>query len=226
MKNILAENMLRFGPKNLTESERKNLQRLFEQSAVWDSIKASGADTMSPKTVILDIPAATALTINGNQTTMTASPDGQASTVDSTPYIGARMQAVYREKLTLDALAKMSSISALGGRFGCSIEIFVTPTQNGKYEAGSILIFVINVYQNKDGKFTINIQNLIDRNTKYAKIINSFKVGQDKYPIKTSTPIIAKNLSASIGNVYSKINTELARLGFPELPNSINLTTN
>lgn len=30
MKNILAENMLRFGSKNLTESERKNLQRLVE----------------------------------------------------------------------------------------------------------------------------------------------------------------------------------------------------
>jgi hypothetical protein len=29
MKNILAENMLRFGPKNLTELERKNLQRFL-----------------------------------------------------------------------------------------------------------------------------------------------------------------------------------------------------
>lgn len=31
MKNILAENMLRFGPKNLSESDRSNLQRLMEQ---------------------------------------------------------------------------------------------------------------------------------------------------------------------------------------------------
>lgn len=31
MKNILAENMLRFGPKNLSESDRRNLQRLMEQ---------------------------------------------------------------------------------------------------------------------------------------------------------------------------------------------------
>jgi hypothetical protein len=31
MKNILAENMLRFGPKNLSESEKRNLQRLMEQ---------------------------------------------------------------------------------------------------------------------------------------------------------------------------------------------------
>lgn len=30
MKNILAENMLRFGPRNLSESERKNLQKLSE----------------------------------------------------------------------------------------------------------------------------------------------------------------------------------------------------
>ena len=30
MKNILAENMLRFGPRNLTESEKRNLQRLTE----------------------------------------------------------------------------------------------------------------------------------------------------------------------------------------------------
>lgn len=31
MKNILAENMLRFGPKNLSESDKRNLQRLMEQ---------------------------------------------------------------------------------------------------------------------------------------------------------------------------------------------------
>lgn len=32
MKNKLAENMLRFGPKNLTESEKKNLSKLVEQA--------------------------------------------------------------------------------------------------------------------------------------------------------------------------------------------------
>ena len=31
MKNILAENMLRFGSKNLSEEEKQNLQRLTEQ---------------------------------------------------------------------------------------------------------------------------------------------------------------------------------------------------
>ena len=198
---------------------------LIEQTSAWDSIKASGADLMSPKTVITDIPAAAALTINGNQTTMTASPEGQGSSVDSTPYVGARMQSIYREKLTLDALSKMTSISSLGGRFGCSIEVFVTPRQNEKYEAGSILMFNINIYQNKDGKFIVNIQNKIDSNTKYAKIVNSFKVGQDTYPIKTSTPVILKNLSGQLGDTYKKINAELIRLGFPGLPNSIDLTT-
>ena len=32
MKNILAENMLRFGPKNLTESEKQKLSKLTEQA--------------------------------------------------------------------------------------------------------------------------------------------------------------------------------------------------
>ena len=32
MKNILAENLLRFAPKNLTESEKKNLSKLTEQA--------------------------------------------------------------------------------------------------------------------------------------------------------------------------------------------------
>ena len=32
MKNILAENLLRFSPKNLTESEKKNLSKLTEQA--------------------------------------------------------------------------------------------------------------------------------------------------------------------------------------------------
>ena len=36
MKNILAENMLRFGPKNLTESEKQNLQKLIEQDLSKD----------------------------------------------------------------------------------------------------------------------------------------------------------------------------------------------
>jgi len=33
MKNILAENMLRFGPKNLSESEKRKLTKLVEQGA-------------------------------------------------------------------------------------------------------------------------------------------------------------------------------------------------
>jgi hypothetical protein len=34
MKNILAENMLRFGPKNLSESDKRRLQRLSEAASV------------------------------------------------------------------------------------------------------------------------------------------------------------------------------------------------
>lgn len=198
---------------------------LTEQTSAWDSIKADGADPMSPKRVITEIPAAAALTINGNQTTMTASPEGQASVDNVTPYVGARMQAAYREKLTLDALSKMTGTSGLSGRFGCSIEIFVSHKQNGKYDDGSIQLFNINIYQNKDGKFIVNGYDRIDKNTAYKKLVNSFNVGQDKYPIKTSTPIISKNLSGQIGDTYKKINLELLRLGFPELPNSIDLTT-
>jgi hypothetical protein len=36
MKNILAENLLRFAPKNLTESEKKNLSKLTEQADMTD----------------------------------------------------------------------------------------------------------------------------------------------------------------------------------------------
>ena len=195
-----------------------------EQSSAWESVKSSGADPMSPKTVITEIPATAALTINGNQTTMTASPEGQGSFTNVTPYVGARIQAIYREKLTLDALSKMASVAGLSGRFACTIEIFVNPTQNGKYDVGSIRLFNIIIYQNKDGKFTVNVQNLIDKNTLYVKIINSFKVGEDKYPIKTSTPVITKNLSGQLGDTYTKINDELSRLGFPVIPSSLDLS--
>jgi hypothetical protein len=37
MKNILAENLLRFSPKNLTESEKKNLSKLAEQQDTFTS---------------------------------------------------------------------------------------------------------------------------------------------------------------------------------------------
>jgi len=40
LKNLLAENMIRFGSKNLTESQKRNLQRLIEQNQnVQDLIK-------------------------------------------------------------------------------------------------------------------------------------------------------------------------------------------
>jgi len=88
-----------------------------------------------------------------------------------------------------------------------------------------LLLFNINIYQNKDGKFIVNGYNMIDKNTKYAKLVNSFNVGQDKYPIKTITPVITKNLSGQLGDTYTKINDELSRLGFPVIPSSLDLST-
>ena len=41
MKNILAENMLRFGPRNLSESEKRNLQKLVEQTEPGDPSQAT-----------------------------------------------------------------------------------------------------------------------------------------------------------------------------------------
>ena len=37
MKNTLAENMLRFGPKNLSEESRNNLRQLTEAVGLWDT---------------------------------------------------------------------------------------------------------------------------------------------------------------------------------------------
>jgi hypothetical protein len=42
MKNILAENLLRFSPKNLTESEKKNLSKLTEQTNIEDAVQSLG----------------------------------------------------------------------------------------------------------------------------------------------------------------------------------------
>jgi hypothetical protein len=46
MKNILAENMLRFGPRNLSESEKQNLQRLSEIAPGGGSMTPQGQALM------------------------------------------------------------------------------------------------------------------------------------------------------------------------------------
>jgi hypothetical protein len=46
MKNILAENMLRFGPRNLSESEKQNLQRLSEIAPAGGSMTPQGKALM------------------------------------------------------------------------------------------------------------------------------------------------------------------------------------
>jgi hypothetical protein len=46
-----------------------------------------------------------------------------------------------------------------------------------------------------------------------------------RYKTSMAADAVAQNLSTCLGDTYKKINTELTRLGFPELPNSIDLTT-
>jgi hypothetical protein len=205
---------------------------LLEQSAVWQNVTPSGTGEDTEKRIITNILASNLLTDpQGNQIRLDTGPEGMPL------YVGAGIQAVYREKVNLQTTKTQLTVNS--GRFGCSIQIYVSTKQNaepnyartgrGGAENSGIDMINYKMIQQKNMKFQLVPFNNIANNN-YLKDIGFFaKTKEGKLysglGILAIGGQISNNLSAYIGDAYSKINTELARLGFPDLPNAVNIIT-
>lgn len=202
---------------------------IMEQSDVWNSIKPIGNNPNGPKEIITDFAASTKLTIEGHETTLIDSRGNKYI-----PYVGARIQSRYNEKITSSVMSKMPSVSALNGRFGCVIEVYVTTQQNvimkstgvgSQAEASNyVTLFTIKIHQTKEGKFQLTPWNNIANNPGWLISPSVFSLTKGgRYKSNIVAGQISNNLSSSLGDLYTKINTELERLGFPIMPDKINI---
>lgn len=202
---------------------------IMEQSDVWNSIKPIGNNPNGPKEIKTNIPASTALTIEGKETKVML---GGKKYI---PYVGAYIQSQYDESTTIASLAKAQSVTALSSRFGSIVKLFISFEKNAIKRAGgsgqasysnNVELFDIQIFQNRSGKFQLTPQNQIILNPNWMDVTVAFSVTNGgRYKTKMAVDAIAQNLSMCLGDTYTKINDELSRLGFQLLPNSINLTT-
>ena len=202
---------------------------LVEQSSAWDSIKPIGNNPDGPKEIQTNIPASAALTIEGKETKVIL---GGTKYI---PYVGAYIQSLYDESTTIASLAKAQSVTALSSRFGSIVQLFISFEKNAIKRAGgsgqasysnNVSLFDIQIFQNRSGKFQLWPKNEIILNPDWMDVTVAFSVTNGgRYKSKMAADAIAKNLSMCLGDTYTKINAELIRLGFPGLPNSIDLTT-
>jgi hypothetical protein len=198
--------------------ENNKYDLLNEQSDVWVNVKPNGTDPNSPKNITTKIPASNFL-FNGKQVYVT-SQNQRLSLL-----IGATIDANYREKLQLKNLT--DNESARSGRFGCVIDINVTiPGAQGAFTALQIFIT-----QRKSGKFQTYLKGdfwTSNETWKKAYPIGLYVLDDSKkveMPSQLNNNVIGKNLSSNLsgylGETFTKINTELDRLGFPQIPSDI-----
>jgi hypothetical protein len=202
---------------------------IMEQSDVWNSIKPIGNNPKGPKEFSTEFAASTKLTVDGKETMLI---------VDGTkyiPYVGARIQAQYNETITVATMSKMESVTALSSRFGCIVTVFVSTEKNAVMRAGGsgqaqhsnyVSLFDLQILQNRSGKFELRPLEQIGNNPSWMKPPSVFSVTNGgRYSAKLVSGQISYNLPACIGDLYTKINTELDRLGFPQIPEKVNITT-
>lgn len=202
---------------------------IMEQSDVWNSIKPIGNNPKGPKEFSTDFAASTKLTVDGKETMAIV---GGTKYI---PYVGARIQAQYDETITVATMSKMESVTAISSRFGCIVDLFVSFEQNAVMKTGGpaqasgqnyVSLFDLQIYQDRSGKFILRPQDRISQNPYWMKPPSVFSVTSGgRYTSTMVSAQISNNLPACIGDLYTKINTELDRLGFPQIPEKVNITT-
>jgi len=191
---------------------------LKEQSDVWTNVKPNGTDPLSPKNITTNIPATNFL-FNGKQVYVTSQNQRLPLTFSAT------IDANYREKLQLKNLTDIET--PRGGRFGCVIDIKIGVSG----VQGLFTVLQIFLNQRKSGKFQtylkadywtdnenwkklypIGLYTLDDsKKTEFHQELNGNRVGKN----------VSKNLSGYLGETFTKINSELDRLGFPQIPSDV-----
>ena len=220
MKNILAENMLRFGPRNLTESEKRNLQRLIEQSAAWDSVKEliDSKDGSSYKEVVTDLKSVPFIEPNSKkQLAMTGEKRLPL-------YIGAQLgmmniprgqkgnesaQTIFSYKL-LFFLVQNPNITFANMKSSAGISLWLV--NYSKFSNGTSQISSsTSVGKSVTLGNLVAISNVNDTTSDITVTIN----GNDINNLTTGFP---SNPIGYAPNLIPNINTELLKYGYPALP--------
>lgn len=210
--------------------ENNKYDLLNEQSDVWTDVKPEGTDPLSPKHLTSTIPASN-LIYSGKQVYANGGviKNNKLEGVRIDLKVGAEINSYYTEKMQLKNIPDSTvNFGYTAGRFNCRIDInLFGPPIIGKAE-----ILTIIMKQQKNGKFLVYAQGGISSNEEFKKKYPGFYILNDtnkpEFPQDLAANkisyMVMNNLSFITDDTFKKINTELDRLGFPSLPNSVNST--
>jgi hypothetical protein len=204
---------------------------LVEQTNVWATVTPEGVGAETRKVIYTNIPAVTQLTTADGKPLYFNS--GEAGTPI---YVGADIEAVYREKQPVQTIPDENTFRN-SGRFGCEVTIYMSDQSNsdGKTAGRRIDTVQYKIVQKKTKKFLLVPAVPIDSDSVSADLGFGYRDEAGKFQYASGEMAmsfkgnigykISWELKKCIGDTFSKINTELARLGFPTIPASVNPTT-
>jgi hypothetical protein len=221
MKNILAENMLRFGPRNLSESEKRNLRILAEQNEKeWDAYIKNEAEPAGEYTQLFaSIPF---LNSKGKQY-FTSGGSNEEQNAIAKWNIGAALKCYYYKYKKYDPKKPM-----MNDRFFYVLDFFLTtePGKTGKDVAqivktdkgnttSKIDLFTVQCYQISNGSFKMNIKNQSDTTNIFRTNLGT--------PLTAAQLInlLSKSTSEIPNKLISDINNSLIKLGYPAIGTSL-----
>ena len=215
MNNILAENLLRFGVKNLKESDRK---KLMEQTDLWDSIDG-GASGKGLKVKHVYFPANVQLT---SPTLGALSFDELGGSFAKKPvYVGAHVQMQYNQ--LADMKQVNSAGAALTAQFGFILNFYLSHTAGAsdfKNNGTAARYFEIKGARLRNGTF--QIITIPTFTPEFAKIgFNSEKGKRLPMANSLASNELFANLNGWLGKLPATINTTLSDWGYPAMPNQL-----
>ena len=208
MKNILAENMLRFGTKNLSESAKLILQE--QNDDYWDKHTSNGTTSATTSKSFPTVPY--------------MNPDGKTQLVllsdNSKIFIGANLIASHNPN------AKRFNSE----RMKYTLELFFTRKEGHQFD---VTFRGVDSDSSRSGWLFADLMATPDPNTKQWTFTLGFDKGASiakyKWPDITSGTLtnlikgaLSKNFYGWIpSSLTTQINAELQLMGFPVLPKSI-----
>jgi hypothetical protein len=217
MKNILAENLLRFGVKNLNESDRAVLSKallLEANETYWDAIQGVGTNPKGKKQIIKEYAASNPLTYPGKGAMM-------FTDIETKPpvYAGALIQAFYQPLVK----PVQSPSYALSAPFGYYLTVYLADEQNSKghpnNKAHQSDWFIVKCAQLKSGK--VQILTVPAFSEPFKKRVMDTAKGGARASVELALAMALKDLDNWTGSLRKDINIELQKMGFPALPNSL-----
>jgi hypothetical protein len=213
MKNTLAENLLRFGVKNLKDTDKKKLME--QNEAYWEKVQGISNNPQGKKTVMKEFAA------NNQLTSPTAGPLKFTQPLASADvYIGASLQAQFQP-----LVKKVDSAGQnLTAPFGFELDFYLADQKGStgypNNKAHQADYFRIKGALLKSGQF--QILTLISYTPEFAKrgfeTANKQRVSME---VSLANNMLLGNLDAWMGSLRNDINIVLEEMGYPRIPNSL-----